>query len=142
MLINEIAKAAGVGVETIRFYERKGLIKQPTRPVGGGFRAYPQDALSRVRFIREAKELGFSLGEIAELLALRSDPKTDCRSVRKRALNKRNEVEDKIKKLKALQKTLTALIDGCPGKGPTTFCSILVALERGDKTGQATGTGA
>ena len=138
MLINEIAKAAGVGVETIRFYERKGLIKQPARPVSGGFRAYPQDAVSRVRFIREAKELGFSLREIDELLSLKSDPKTDCRSVRDRALNKRNEVEDKIKKLKALQKTLTTLIDGCPGKGPATFCSILVALERADSTEQNT----
>ncbi len=139
MRINEIAKAAGVGVETIRFYERKGLIKQPARPLGGGFRSYPQESVRRVRFIREAKELGFSLGEIAELLALRADPKSDCHSVRERALQKRNDVDAKIKKLKTLKKTLTSLIDGCPGQGPTTFCSILIALEGNEKPQQTTG---
>jgi len=131
MRISEIAKATDVGVETIRFYERKGLISQPVRPVGGGFRAYPQDAIRRIRFIREAQDLGFSLGEIDELLSLKSDPGTDCSSIRERALKKRDEVNGKIKKLKALHKTLTALIDACPGRGAVTFCSILNTLEHG-----------
>ncbi len=131
MRIGEIAKATGVSVETIRFYERKGLIHQPARPANGGFRTYPSDAVSRIRFVREAQDLGFSLGEINELLSLKSDPGTDCSSIRKRALIKRDEVNSKIKKLKALHKTLTALIDACPGKGAVTFCSILNALENG-----------
>ena len=73
MTIGEAAKQAGVGVETIRFYERKGLITQPRRPPGGGFRAYPLETVSRIRLIRQAQELGFSLKEAAKLLALRSD---------------------------------------------------------------------
>ena len=93
MRIGEAANAANVGVETIRFYERKGLINQPLRPVDGGFRTYPRDTVSRIRFIREAQELGFSLYEIEELLSLKSDPGSDCGSVRDRALKKRREVD-------------------------------------------------
>ncbi len=138
MRIGQAAKAANVGIETIRFYERKGLINQPRRPVDGGFRTYPRETVSRVRFIREAQELGFSLSEIDELLALKSDPGTDCGSVRERALEKRQEVAAKIKRLKEIDKTLITLIEACPGKGSLNFCSILNAMNEGSSTKQNT----
>jgi len=131
MRIGELARNSDVGVETVRFYERKGLIIQPPRPSDGGFRTYAPETVDRIRFIREAQELGFSLSEVDGLLSLKADPNTDCSSVRERARKKRDEVNAKIKRLKALQRTLTALIDACPGKGATTSCSILDALEQG-----------
>jgi len=79
MRISDAAKAAGVGVETIRFYERKGLVAQPKKPIlGGGFRSYSRETVERIRFIRQAQEIGFSLKEIKELLSLRVDPDADC----------------------------------------------------------------
>src|SRR3546814_18840363 len=89
--ISLAAKAANVNIETIRFYERRGLISQPPRPVGGGVREYDGDTISRIRFIRQAQEIGFSLREIAELLSLRTDPGADCADVRTRAIEKRDE---------------------------------------------------
>ena len=80
--ISKAAKNAGVGVETIRFYERKGLIEQPPKPFGPGFREYPEEVVRRIRFIRQAQDIGFSLREIAELLSLRADPSADCSDVR------------------------------------------------------------
>lgn len=136
MRIGEVAQSAGVGVETIRFYERKGLVTQPLRPTKGGFRAYPPEVIARIRFIKEAQELGFRLDEIEDLLSLKADPNTDCSSVRARAFKKREEVNAKIKRLKTLQRTLTTLIDACPGKGATTDCSILDALDKGSSSGK------
>ena len=78
MTIGKVAGEAGVGVETVRFYERKGLIRKPRRPSNGGYRTYPSDAVERILFIRQAQELGFSLREIKELLSLQADPATDC----------------------------------------------------------------
>lgn len=131
MRIGEAAQAANVGVETIRFYERKGLIDQPERPTNGGFRIYPFETVKRIRFIRQAQELGFSLREIEELLSLKSAPDTDCSSIRERALAKRKEVDAKIKLLKEIDRTLVTLIDACPGKGSLNFCSILGAMDDG-----------
>ena len=82
MTISKAARAAGVGVETIRFYERKGLINQPLKPVDAGFRVYAEETVQRVRFIRQAQQIGFTLREIDELLALRADPSTDSSDVR------------------------------------------------------------
>ncbi len=78
MTIGRVANKAGISVETIRFYERKGLIDQPMRPQDGGFRIYPSEAVGRIHFIRQAQDLGFSLKEIVELLSLRADVSTDC----------------------------------------------------------------
>ena len=139
MRIGEAAHTANVGVETIRFYERKGLIVQPPRPNGGGFRTYPVDTVKRIRFIREAQELGFSLSEIEDLLSLKSDPGGDCSAVRERAILKRQEVDVKIKKLKNIDKTLIALIEACPGKGSLNFCSILGAMDGGERSKQNIG---
>ena len=85
MTIGNAAGAAGVGIETIRFYERNGLIEQPPKPAGGGFRVYPADTVRRVRFIRQGQELGFSLRQIGELLSLKADPATDCSDAGRRA---------------------------------------------------------
>ncbi len=126
--IGEAAKDAGVGVETIRFYERKGLIEQPPRPMGGGYRAYPEDAVARIRFIRQAHEIGFSLSEIGELLSLRADPSADCSDVRERAAAKREEVDRKIEQLGQIRSALDELIAACPGRGALRACSIMESL--------------
>jgi MerR family mercuric resistance operon transcriptional regulator len=127
--ISEVAKAADVGVEPVRFYARKGLIAQPVRPADGGFRSYPEQVAVQIRFIRQAQELGFSLVEIEDLLSLKSEPDTDCSEVRRRALSKRDDVNLKIKRLRQIHSTLTKLIDACPGKGALESCSIIEALE-------------
>lgn len=128
MTIGHAARHAGVGVETIRFYERRGLIKQPPKPVGSGFRVYPEETLQRIRFIREAQEIGFSLREIDELLALRANPAADSSDVRKRAIEKRIEVEQRIARLERIHSALEELISACPGKGTLRRCSIMEAL--------------
>lgn len=129
MRISEAAKAAGVGVETIRFYERKGLVAQPTRPpAGGGFRSYPVETVARIRFIRQAQDIGFSLREIQELLSLQGDPGADCGDVRAHAQAKLDEVNRKITSLMSMKEALEALIEGCPGEGALGKCSILAAL--------------
>lgn len=130
LTIGKAAKAAGVGVETIRFYERQGLIEQPPRPPTGGFRTYTDEAVRRIRFIRQAQELGFSLRETGELLALRTDGAADAGAVRERALAKLEAVEDKIERLGQISAALRALLDACPGSGPLSACSVIEALDR------------
>lgn len=129
MKISQIAQQTGVGIETVRFYERRGLISQPPKPTNGGFRSYPPETVERIRFIRQAQGLGFSLQEIDELLALRTDSKADCANVRDHAIAKRREVDDKITQLKNMRVALQTLIDACPGKGAVRFCSIIEAIE-------------
>ena len=137
MTISKAARQAGVGVETIRFYERKGLISQPAKPRGGGFRDYPPLTVERIRFIRQAQELGFSLREAGELLLLRADPSTDAQKVRARATAKLAEVEDKISRLGHMREALNTLIQACPGRGTLRQCTILDALANGDDLGGA-----
>ena len=131
MKISAVARNTGVGVETVRFYERQGLIAQPPRPSDGGFRSYPPEVLERIRFIRQAQSLGFSLKEIDELLSLRADPSADCGDVRQRAQSKLEEVEEKIASLTTIRSALRGLIDACPGEGAARFCSILDSLDSG-----------
>jgi MerR family mercuric resistance operon transcriptional regulator len=129
--IGKAARKAGVGVETIRFYERKGLIEQPRKPQDAGFRVYPEETVRRIVFIRQAQAIGFSLREIEELLALRSEPTADASEVRAQALAKRNEVKKKITHLRGILAALDELISACPGKGAVRKCSIMEALEHG-----------
>ncbi len=129
MWISELATRAGVGVETVRFYERQGLISQPHKPSDGGFRSYSQETVERIRFVRQAQDLGFSLKEIDALLSLRADPTTDCADVRERAQTKLEDVNNKIARLTAIQSALKSLIDACPGRGAVRSCSILETLE-------------
>jgi len=125
--ISKAAQQAGVNIETIRFYERKRLIDQPPRPLQG-YRLYPAATVERIRFIRQAQELGFSLAEISELLSLRADPAKDCSHVRNRARQKRDEVDKKIKVLQSIRQSLQGLIEACPGSGALKTCSILDSL--------------
>ena len=127
LTIGRLAAAGGVGVETIRFYVRKGLIEQPNRPLGG-VRIYPETTVERLEFIHHAQELGFTLREIGELLALQANPAADCGDVRKRAAEKLAEVEEKLVRLAAIRKTLRQLVDICPGTGELDECSIVAAL--------------
>jgi MerR family mercuric resistance operon transcriptional regulator len=127
--IGKAARAAGVGVETIRFYERRGLIAQPPKPDRAGYRVYPVDTLRRIQFIRQAQQIGFSLREIKELLSLRADPSADCSDVRERAAVKVEEVNRKIAELERIRAALEEVIAACPGQGALRACTILEALE-------------
>ena len=133
MTIGGVARQAGVGVETIRYYERKGLIDKPPKPAFGGYRLYAHAVARRVRFIRQAQELGFSLKEIAELLSLKADPRIDCGDVRDRASAKLGEVNDKIARLESIARALEGLVAACPGSGALSNCSIMEELDRAEK---------
>ncbi len=129
LTIGKAAHEAGVGVETIRFYERQGLIARPRRPQDGpGVRVYPVETVERIRFIREAQHIGFSLREIRELLALRADPSTDCSEVRGQAVAKLQAVREKIEELHRIGAALETLIAACPGQGGVQACSIMEAI--------------
>ena len=132
MTISKAARNAGVGVETIRFYERKGLIDQPRKPLDAGFRVYPEETVQRIRFIRQAQAIGFSLHEINELLSLRADPAADCSNVRERASVKLAEVNRKITRLEDIRDALQDLIAACPGRGALRVCSIIETLAASD----------
>ncbi len=127
--IGTVARAGGVGVETVRFYERKGLIERPPKPSGSAFRSYPEETVRRLRFIRQAQELGFTLREIAELLSLRADPGADCAEVRERAMVKLEEVDRRMVSLAQLRAALDELVAACPGEGALRSCTILQAME-------------
>jgi len=129
LTISKTAREAGVGVETIRFYERRGLIEQPLKPLGGGYRIYSNEVIKQIRFIRHAQELGFSLREIEELLTLRANPSSDCADVRERATEKLAEVERKIAQLKKMETALNKVITACPSQGALDGCSIIEAME-------------
>jgi Cu(I)-responsive transcriptional regulator len=134
LTIGKVAKHAGVGIDTVRFYERKGLIAKPPRGASG-YRHYPQDAVSRIRFIRRAKELGFSLQEIRDLLALRIDAEVRSGEVKKRAETKIADIEAKIRTLQRIKETLVAITAACDGCGPVSDCPILRALEADEEHG-------
>ena len=126
--IGKVARQAGVGVETVRFYEREGLIPSPLRGASG-YRQYPETTVSRIRFIRRAKSLGFSLREIRELLSLRVEPAGSSAEVKAHAQAKIADIEQKIRALRRMKKTLVDLTDACDGCGPLRDCPILGALE-------------
>ena len=127
--IGQVANAAGVGVETIRFYEREGLLRRPARPTRG-HREYPESAVRRVKFIRRAQELGFTLREIQELIALQEAPVTDCAEVCKLAGLKVEEIDTKIADLGRIRTALNDLISACGGRRAVQGCAILDSLEQ------------
>jgi MerR family mercuric resistance operon transcriptional regulator len=135
--IGQVARLAGLGVETVRFYERRGLLAAPERGASG-YRQYSEDAVARLRFIRRAKELGFSLKEIHELIALRIDPYASCAEVKERAAAKIADIEVKIRDLQKISKALLRLTASCPGRGPVQGCSILEALDLGPSNSNPT----
>ncbi len=128
LTIGEVAKQAGVGVETIRFYEREGIIAEPPRRESG-YREYDDRVVTRIRFIRRAKELGFSLKEISDLMKLQVDPKANCSGVKKRAEAKLQEIENKIRDLKRMQKIFNEVAAACVAAKPISDCPILKCFE-------------
>ena len=112
----------------MRFYERRGLIEQPSKK-SPGYRVYPEDVVHRIRFIRHAKDLGFTLNEIGELLSLRPNPHGNCDAVKERAEAKVADIEEKIGSLTRIQHSLGRLIDACENRSETAECPILEALE-------------
>ena len=127
--IGALAKRAGVGVETVRFYERQGLILQPAKR-SQGYRSYPLEVLDQIRFIRQAQALGFTLEEVAALLALRTNAGAKCTAVRARAVAKH--VDEKREQLQRIREALEKFVASCPGKGPLRACTIMQALESED----------
>ena len=115
LTIGILAKQSGVGVETVRFYERKGLIKKPVRS-SSTYRQYNPEDAKRIRFIKRAQDLGFSLKEIKEFFLLTMDTRATCGDVRNRAENKLVEIEAKIKDLQRIKRTLKEICSAC-GQG-------------------------
>ena len=129
MTIGKLAKLCGVGVETIRFYERQGLLRQPERKPSG-YRIYPEETVRQIHFIRQAKELGFSLKEIGELLDLRLDGERACDEVRSLAEAKIADVEEKIRVLEKMRHTLGEVVVACKSNKKTEPCPMLRDIEK------------
>jgi len=126
--VGEVAKQADVNLQTIHYYERRGLLPKPPR-TGSNYRAYPEDAVLRVRFIKRAQELGFSLKDIKELLSLRAAPRAKCADVLRRAKGKVQDIDEKIATLRRMRTALSRLMDECEGGLPISQCPILESLD-------------
>ncbi len=127
LTIGQLAKKTHVGVETVRYYERRGLLPEPPRRESG-YRQFPVDAIRRIRFIKRAQNLGFSLREISQLLALSDGQQAGCDEVRQFALEKVREIETKIDHFTRLRQILLDLVGKCQGEGPLTDCPIIESL--------------
>ncbi len=127
--IGQVARLSGVGVETMRFYEREGLLEEPPRRASG-YRQYSEQVVQRLHFIQRAKRLGFSLKEINELLLLRVDAQTSCEEVRQRTEAKLAEVERKLVGLQRMRQALLQVHSLCIGPGPTGACPMLEVLDQ------------
>jgi len=127
--IGELAKRSGLGIETIRFYERKGLLDEPERRPSG-YRQYDESVVARLQFIRRTKSLGFTLGEIEELLGLWFNPNTGCHHVRKKAAQKIGEIEERIRSLSGMKRSLKKLLTKCEQRGTLEDCPLLDGLEK------------
>ena len=126
--IGHVAERGGVNRQTIRYYEREGLLPKPPR-LASGYRMFPDAAVRRVRFIKRAQELGFSLAEIRDLLSLRDETGAGAREMRERAEAKIADIEQKISALRAMKYALSKMTEKCPGCGPLSECPILDALD-------------
>ncbi len=133
LTIGRLARQAGVGVETIRYYEREGLIDQPPRR-GSGYRQYDPEVVRRLQFIRHAKELGFTLREIRELLDLRVDTDCRCESVLQLAQHRLIDIEQRIEKLERMKQVLSKLTTACRERQRADPCPILEAIDEPGKT--------
>jgi MerR family copper efflux transcriptional regulator len=125
MTIGRLAKEVGINIDTIRYYEGNGLIPEPVRRASG-YREHQVADLRRLRFILRAKDLGFTLAEIGELLSLSGDK--DVRGVKRRAEQRLEQVGHNIKELQRVRRGLKTLVDACPGHGSLEHCSIVAAL--------------
>jgi len=123
--ISKVAKALAINVETVRFYERRGLIEQPEKPAVG-YRHYPDNTVNRIRFIKRSQELGFTLDEIAKLLSLNDRP---CDQVLDLAERKLCAVKEKMADLRRLEKALKALLARCHSNDDDSHCPIIDSLQ-------------
>lgn len=136
MSIGRLAAQARVNIDTIRYYERQGLLP-PAERSASGYRKYSQSDLERLRFILRSKDLGFTLAEIGELLSLTSNRRSDMDGVKRKARTRLEQVEQKIAELKRVKRGLEKLIDACPGHGELAGCPIVAALSGGlEATGE------
>ena len=126
--ISDVAERGGVNLQTIRYYERERLLPEPPR-LASGYRMFPESAVRRVRLIKRAQELGFSLAEIRDLLSLREDAGAGAQEMRERARAKVANIGEKIRTLQAMKHALNDLAEKCPGCGPLSECPILDALD-------------
>lgn len=131
LTIGRAAAQLGVSADTLRYYEKEGLLPL-ARKSKSGYRLYNQDDLRRIGFIRKAQRTGFSLDEIKDLLKLRTDGSACCRDVRSIAIQKRLDIEHKIRALQSMSQSLVSLIEVCrEDSGPLDHCPILSALDQG-----------
>lgn len=126
--IGSLAKIAKVNVQTIRYYERREILK-PKITNESGYRLYGDEAIKTISFIKNAQELGFSLKDIKELLGLRNSSKSRCKKVHAKASEKLSDVQEKIKMLKGIEKTLKKLIKDCGNNETSTDCPIIESME-------------
>lgn len=128
LTIGQVAEHTGMTVETLRFYEKQGLIDTPQRSESG-YRQYPTETLKRLRFIQRAKQVGFTLKDIAELLDLRREPGASCSDIKIRATKKIEDVDRKIDDLTRIRDALARMVIKCKGSGSLNVCPILEELE-------------
>jgi MerR family mercuric resistance operon transcriptional regulator len=126
--IGQLAKATGVTVEALRFYEKQGLVVTPAR-TDAGYRQYSPETVRRVKFIQHAKEVGFTLNDIGQLLALRQEPGTSCADIKLKATEKIIDVESKIKELQKIREALQRMVLKCTSKSNLSDCPILEELD-------------
>lgn len=129
LTIGMLATEVGVTVETIRYYQRRRLLTEPQRPLSG-FRNYSAEDLKRIRFIKRAQELGFSLREIQELLDLRVESRSVCAQVERKTERKIQDIDGKIKSLKQIRAALVKLKQSCQTSSPVDGCPVLEALKK------------
>lgn len=127
MTVGVVAKRAGVNIDTIRYYERQGLLSKSAR-TRAGYRTFTEETIQRLRFIKNAKALGFTLGEIKQLLVLRVTAGSACTAVRRQAQAKVSHIEEKITSLENMKEALQKLITVCLADKPTAKCSFLTNL--------------
>ncbi len=132
MRTGQVAEAAGVNVETLRYYERRGILKEPPRR-SSGYREYPAGTVQVVILIKRAQEIGFSLEEVQDLLRLRNNTRRSCKTVRNAAAGKVDEIDQKICALRAMKRALSKLITACDDESATRECPILEALDDGSE---------
>jgi len=123
--ISKLAKELNINIETVRFYERRGLIKQPHKPAQG-YRHYPDDTVNRIQFIKRSQELGFTLNEIDHLLSLNDQP---CGQVQEMAESKLSTVQAKMKDLRRLEKALKVLLTQCKSNKNNDHCPVIDSLQ-------------
>ncbi len=128
--IGKLASLTSVSNDTLRYYELEGLV-EPAGKSPAGYRLYDKDSVRRIRFIKHAQNCGFTLAEIRDLLVLRGRDKACCGDVRTRAVEKKLQIEGKIRAMKAMSKALDQLIADCAnGTQPVNECTIIAALEQ------------